>query len=263
MGRFNALDFKFDGVLSSTKGLVLAEIDGDWKTEMSVGGTFEIVKDRTFRNPRSFYYGGYYSEPHVFEISIASLEEPTAQQTSDINKWLFNNFDNEYKQLEILQDDMMGLYYYCILSNPQITYINGYARAWKVTVECDSQFMYRNPITHTLTKPQMGGNTGTLQIINNSSFAKYIYFPIEFKSNGSSVTIINQSDNNRTTTFNNLVSGEVINVDELMQIKSSTGNKRLKDTNKIMLRLCQGVNNIQITGDIEYFNLVYTEALMV
>lgn len=254
--RYKGLEFIYNGVLSSTKKIVLAEMDGDYKETVNPYGTYEVATDKPLRSKTSYLYGGYYSEQPRFSFKFATLEYLSTEEIADIHNWLFNNDDGTYKKLEIVQDDLTGYHYNCILVNPQPTLVNGYMMAWECEIVCDSPFMWKDDVMYI-------PSNGSVQINNQSQYDKFIYVPFEFKATGSTVTITNTSDNNRATTFNNLTSGEVIKVDELHQIKSSKNIKRLKDSNGVFLRLVKGVNNITITGNYEYFSVTYREAKMI
>ena len=76
-----------------------------------------------------------------------------------------------------------------------------------------------------------------------------------------SISIINQTDNNRTTSFSGLHAGEELTIDCSSQIIISSERRLISEFfNKKFFRLVPGVNNIQVDGELEYLKITYSNA---
>lgn len=255
---FNGLNFIFDGKSSEFFGLYLFNLNGRGSEEFSGGANFQIHTDKTPMSPKHSLLGINEEEPLKFKLSFGSLKPLSRYDISSIQKWLFGHKD--YKELKIIQDDMMNVHYKCILNNPQIKTIGNMPYAFTCDVICDSSYAWESEKTyHYVTN----GASKTIIHNNISDLFGYVYPKVEFTtlSSGGKVVFLNKSNGNMETTFEGLSANEKITLDgELQTIVSSKGLKRLGNFNKNWFELISGANQIEITGNIDKLSITYANA---
>jgi len=253
---FYAKNFVYGGEVSESYNLQIAS--SDVGTISSNGsGTVEIIQDFIFRKPVPYFYGVKYSSSLSFPVTFFSPDEITALDASYIQKWLFGSL--KYKDLAIAQPDMEGIYFRSIFTNPQIIKSGNLIRGFSGTCICDSQWVrtYPRTLTYNYTSAPSGSS---IVFYNNSHYEGYNKPNISFTMNasGGDISIVNASDSDREFEFTSLSPYEVITVNsDLGIIESNLGYRRLSNFNKNFMRLKDGVNNLELTGDITQLNITY------
>ena len=257
---FWGLDFIFDDGFSLGYGVKIISIDGSSVvTEASAGSGIEIFSDSVFRNPTVFQYGVSQSEVLTFDMEIASETPIAGINRSKIQKWLFGRMKPCH--LQIVQADLQDIYFNCYLTNASTIYIGNYCYGLKFTVDCDAPWGWQ--IARTYTQRQFND---IWRFYNNSDNTDYTYPILEFKLKqylitDGDVSITNITDNNRKFELLNCYPGEVIKVDCQRQIISSSRNRLLSEFfNKKFFRLLPSQNEIDISGELEYLSLTYSDA---
>jgi phage-related protein len=257
--RFYASSFQYNGVPSEKYGLEISELGGDGESSSSASNQMEVYDRRIYRRATPFFYGLSPSENLSFDISINSLgEDIDTEKSKIIQAWLFSQ--RTYKKLFIIQPDMTNSYYNCFFNNPEIVQVGSAIRGYKATVVCDSPYGWKYP--KTLTNNYTGVTVDSTFTFYNSSDDKgaYLYpsLVLTMNTTGGTITITNESDSFRVTSFTGLSASEVITIDSSLQIlTSSTGLNRMSNFNKKFLRLVPGVNNIRVQGNIQKLEMTY------
>jgi phage-related protein len=137
--------------------------------------------------------------------------------------------------------------------------VGNIVRGVKTTVVCDSPFYYTFPITTTYTYGSPPSSSAIL-FDNFTQDSGYTFPTIEITMNGTggTATIVNSTDNTRTFQFTGLAANEVINVDNDLQIiTSSLSLLRLANFNKNFFRFLKGRNILSVTGNISQLKFTY------
>ena len=253
-----ALSFVYNGQASEDYGLYIGELGGKMEDSSMASTNTELIYDTIPNRIENFIYQVKITEDLLEFNMKLFFENPTDIGKDDlkyIDQWLFSN---KYpKKLIICQEDMLNCYYNAIFKDNNILYYGNKPYGYDCTVQCDSPYAYEFEHEHTISIQH--GQIGKLRVNNTSSGISYIFPNINFicnKENGS-IYIKNINDNGRTLIFENLKQGEEITLDKWFQITSSYGLRRLGNCNKKWLRFVQGINNIEISGDLTKFNIKY------
>lgn len=249
---FYGRSFIFDSIPSDYYGIYIGELDSNGINESMGSSNMDILSQKIYRRSTPYFLGATPSPVLSFQMSAFSEgTEIDAEFFNLIQKVYFSS--RSYKKLQIVQDDMAGVYFNCMLTDPKITRIGNLLSGLSFTVTCDSPTAWNFPKTTTYTYfTSVVDNT---IVFNNASddIGTYIYPQnvITVNNFGGDVTITNLSDSNRVFSFTALSANEVITIDNGLQtISSSTGLKRLSNFNKKFLRLVPGVNNLRIQGSV-------------
>ena len=246
---FWARNFVYDGIISSEYGLTITSNNDTG----SAGADVELYTQQIYRKPKPYLLGVQQTPVLSMPIHINVSDRLSATEDSIISKWLFGR--NSYKKLQIIQPDMQYVYYNCIFTGKQTEIIGNIIRGYYATIICDSPFAWTYPKTITYTYPSGYLVNDTISMNNSSDMDDYTYPIVSFTMNtfGGSLSIINTSDDNREFAFTGLSAGEIITVDNNLQIITSsiTGVNRLSNfTNYKWFRYIPKMNDLQISGNI-------------
>lgn len=248
--------FKFDGVISKQYNLILVNIDTDSnKTKIDGAKTYTTLNIPS--NNKFYMLGRKIKEPLSFDIEIACENSNwlTEFQQRNIIKWLFDRAG--YHKFEIMSKEYSGLYFNCYMTDPeQLVYGVGCV-GYKCTLVCDAPWAweYPKPITYTI-----GTLPYSVNFINTSDYEDYL-FPqkvvITCGITGGTISITNVNDNNNVLQFTDLSANEIITIDDLGQVTSSTGSLRYDNWNKNRLKFVNKDNHLTVTGDIKTLQITY------
>lgn len=248
------LSIVFDGVSSEVHDLYLMGFDTKNRPTDSDLGEVDLVSDYIRTNNTHLLYGAKENKPLVFTLILSSFAELDRHDIENIQKWLFGH--GQYKKLQIVQDDYVGLYFNCITSKIQKIEMNNKVYGVKCTFTCDSPYAYEFEDTITY-------NTKTAEeivFINYSSVNDYMYPKVEFMciADKGEVSIINLDDNERETRLHDLYYGEKVIMDSNLDIINTNLTRPIADRfNKKFLRFVEGDNTLKITGDIDKLDITY------
>ncbi len=253
---FYGKNFIYDGKSSELYNLVCASTTGGGEMLSSAGSNISIIEEFINRRETPYFYGVSFLEKLQFDISFYSEEPIPRQKVSEIEKWLFGLL--EYKQLQIIQEDMEGIYYNCLFINPIIASVGNEVRGFHATCVCDAPWAWGEEITYTRS-----GATGSFTIINRSDNARYTKptITLTFTSAQEDVSIINASDTGSTAMlFDEVAINEVIEIDCNLRTISSTETGIVDRFNGKYMYLIPDSNTITIVGTVGTFELSYIPA---
>ena len=267
MSSFYAYDFTFDDISSRDFDLKIITFDDGSLFEGVGSASVKIFSQKVMRKSKPYFLGVSQEPVLEFPITIGCEDPISGIQRDLISKWLFGRA--EYKKFQIMQDDLLGAYFYCFLNDPEPLYIGGLNYAFTCNVVCDSPFAYKYP--KTVSGSYVSKAQETFSIYNDSSEDNYLYPEINFKisTSGSAFSLVNANDNNRAFQFGLNAEGALLGDEEigvnndLQIIESSTGLRRLSKFNKNWLRFVPGINEITVTADIDWFQIAYTERMKI
>lgn len=254
---FWGYNFIWDSIPGETYNLYIAGFESG-VINSNAGANVELFKTTIYRRPVPYLYGVSQSEVLEFPITITCPTFMDGGTRAVVERWLFGT--TSYKKLQIQQCDLDGSYFNCFLTNPESIYAGNLHRGFSCTVVCDSPWAWDFP--RTLAKTYGGGGmvSDSFSFYNLSGNNDYIYPEVEFTTNGigTSISIVNASDDNRTFSFTGINNNETITVDNDRQIiTSSTGSLRLSKFNKKFFRLKSGKNSLTVAGGISKLDITY------
>lgn len=251
---YGAFNFIFDGVPSEKFGLFLCSVNETGVKTYDGGGSIKIHTDKTPQMDFNYILGVEHEEAFEFKMTFASMEPKNKFDVSLINNWLIGH--SQYKKLQIIQEDMLGVHYNCIMNDYKIVTFGNYAYAFECTVICDRPWAVTNKRKFTYQNPT------TIMHFNNSHTNRLTYPILSFTTNSANATvsIVNASNNNWETRFEKLSSGETITMDNQLQlIESSLKLRRLQNFNKHWFELIPKQNKLIVTGNVKEIVITYNE----
>lgn len=251
---YGALSFIFDGIPSEAFGLFLCTVGEKGVKTYEGGSSVTIHTDKTPQMDFNYLMGVEHEEMFEFTMTFASNEPKDKFDISLINNWLIGH--SEYKKLQIIQEDMLDVYYNCILNDYKIVTFGNYAYAFECTVICDRPWALTNSRIYKYASPT------TIMHYNNSHSNRLIYPKLTFTTNNvdATVSIVNASNKNWETKFQGLSNGETIVIDNQLQlISSSLGLRRLQNFNKHWFELVPKQNKLIVTGNVKEIIIEYNE----
>jgi phage-related protein len=254
---FWARSFIWDDTPSEIYDMRVFRFDGGGKDSSPAGGDIQIIKKDAPRRSKPYFYGVIQNEVLSFPLVFGGYNAIDAATRNTVEKWLFGQ--TTYNKLQIVQYELMGVYYNCFLTNPQIVSVGNLAYAYECTAICDSPWAWEFEKTQTHTYAGDSVNDSFV-FTNDSANMDYLYPDIVFSTNalGNSITITNETDSNRQFIFTAISPSETITVDNERQIiTSDTGLRRLAKFNLKWFRYLPGNNTITITGGVSSVAFTY------
>lgn len=195
---YRSSSFVFDGVPSEIYGLMIYFMDDAESREISLGTDINVIEDRLPKRISPIHYGVDINKSMSFPLTFGSTDYLEDYDVDAILSWLTGH--QQYKWLEFIDGDHY-VRYKCHLNNMQSIYINGLPTAFTCDVECDSQFAYEYP---TINEYEIDDTEAYIEYFNKSAYNGYLYpeLKIEFNNDCNSLSIINESDNNREFKIN-------------------------------------------------------------
>lgn len=242
---FYATRFAFNNVPCESFNLILADFDSG-VIESNLSGDIEIIEDKT-RN-KNYFYGIKQTGNLIFPIKMLSETPLDHYDVSAISRNFFNK--QSYKYLQIIQPDLEGIFFKCMLINPKKVCIGKEVYGFSCDVYCAENYAWTDEFiyNYNITTPNQNIIFNNLSDLSDEYLYPYISFTTS--STTTNFSIKNNSDNGREFKFTSILSNETITVDNEKQIiTSSTINNRLNNFNLKWLRLVSGNNNLVINGN--------------
>lgn len=258
---FYASYFTYNGVVSSDYGLRINSMDSPGVNRYA-GASVELKTQKVYRNPKPYLFGVEETPVLTIPITITVSSELDSTQSSSISKWLFGQ--TGYKKLQILQPDMMYVYFNCIFNQPQIIKVGGTIRGYTANIICDSPFAWSY---QEISEFPFGLGKYLIDqdiVLNNlSDSADYYYPDMEIKMNKftGGLTLTNYSDNNRVFSLSDLAAGELIRIKGDSKIITSSYRdypiENMEDGGYKWFRYIPGKNNVRVYGNVEYIRFIH------
>ena len=250
---FYGRSFIYDGVPSELYGLYIMDINADSINSSMGSSSMEIIEQKIYRKPTPYFYGAFPSPKLQFDFSAYSEKELDAETFEKIQKWLFSS--RTYKKFQIDQFDFQNVYFNCFFNEPTIERVGNLIFGFSTKVICDSPYALRHPETTTYSYTTSVVDSTETYYNQSDDAGDYLYptsLIITMNNTDGDVYITNLDDNNRVVSFTNILPNEVLTISPQYQtIQSSTGLKRLANSNKKFLRLVPGRNRLRIQGNVE------------
>lgn len=255
---FFGRSFIFNNQPSELFGLYIMDIDANAINSSMGNSSMEIKEKKIFRRPTPYFLGATPMPKLEFELSAYAENEMDASSFEIVQKWLFSS--REYKKLQIDQPDIQDVYFNCIFNNPKIDRVGNLIRGFTSSIQCDSPYAYKFPQTTTYTyTASVIDSTETYYNMSDDD-GDYLYplsLVVTMNNEVGGFSITNLDDNNRVVSFSDLSANEILTISPTYQtISSSTGLKRLGNSNKKFLRLVPNRNRLRIQGNVASISMV-------
>jgi len=258
MTSFYGFNFEYNGVSSATFDLKIVTFSDGSLFSGKGSSDVNVLSQRVLRKSKPFYLGRTQEPVLEFPLTFGTARPISALDRDAISAWLFGRAS--YKRLYILQDDLNGAYFNCMLKEPEPQYVGGLNYAFTCLVSCDSPFAYGPE--KIISGSGTAGATSTLEIYNSSSEDEYLYPTVHFLLSGTSYYMINYSDSERLTSFEDIPYNPVeITLDNDLQMITSDRTGLLTYFNNNWFRLVPKYNLVTIysPGTLDLFEIKYTE----
>lgn len=249
---FNATYFTYDGIYSGDYGVQIASLESDNIETTSVfAPTLSIEKG--VKSKRFFYSGIDYEDSPQYKFSILSEEKIPEAKRREVLSWLVGR--NEFKRLELDQEEYHDVYFNCIFTAVDLIYVGGCCYGFTLTAKFDSPYCYGIPKTVSVNLEK--DTSMDIEIYLDCDIVDdYVYPILSFSKD---ITIKNLTDGARITKYENVATNEakIIIDNELKVINAidATGasipGHRLSNFNLNWLRLKKGENKLEIMGSGE------------
>lgn len=249
---FYGRSFVYNNVPSELYGLYIMDIDTNAINASMGSSSMDIQEQKIYRKATPYFYGSTPSPKLEFDFSAYSTDEIDAVQFEAIQRWLFSS--RNYKRFAIDQYDIQDIYFNVIFNDPKIQRVGNLIQGFSCKATCDSPFALKYPKTTTYS--YLASVVDSTEIYYNESddTGDYLYpteLIITMNNSGGNVTITNLDDSNRVVSFTGLSPSEILTTSPLYQtMSSSTGLKRLGNSNKKFLRLVPNKNRLRIQGNV-------------
>jgi hypothetical protein len=261
MSSFTAFDFMFDDTPSQKFNLKIVTFEDGGLFSGKGSTNVNILSQKVLRKSKPFYLGRTQEPVLEFPLTFGTARPISGMDRDIISAWLFGRAS--YKRLYILQDDLNGVYFNCMLKDPEPQYVGGMNYAFTCLVSCDSPFGYGPE--RTISGSATAGITKTLDIYNSSSEDEYLYPTVRFiTGDGASTSfyITNYSDNERIFAFEDIPNGEIeVIVNNDMQMITGDVTGLLTYFNNNWFRLVPKYNLVTIYSPqtLDLYEIKFTE----
>jgi hypothetical protein len=212
--------------------------------------------------PIAFYCAMFTVAPGGFDAEIVMDSEEVINRfmRREIEKWLFHQRDycKLYTDMdcdiygeayELVNGVQKRLYLNCRFVNPEKIESASGLIGYRFTVECDSCMAWQDAVMYEYS---LSGSSSTITVNVDTDLRDYVYpkVTIQTGSSGGNIQIINFTDDStRSTAFVSLSP----NITLTMRgdgINYISGDYYQRFSNKNFIRLLDGENTLNITGDV-------------
>ena len=204
-----------------------------------------IQSKNRFKNTWDFH-GLEQSAPLKFKMTLIKLDGTYIDSNDQrmLKKWLCKS---NFNWLQVEQDDLNDINYFCIITNPRPVNVGVYTGGLEVDITCNSGIAW----SEINKKSYTSNTTYTFNFNLITDYDDYILSPIAtIKPTSDGNISIKNNTTNKTITINNCVTTETIIMDGNKDIIESSNNRVLLDSwNKQFLEIISGSNSITLTGN--------------
>jgi phage-related protein len=253
---FYGKNFLYNGISSEVYGLICASIDSSGSETSPAGSDVTIIEEYLNRRETPYFYGVSFPQKLEFPVGFFSEEAIPRERVSEIEKWLFGL--SSYKEFKIIQEDLIDVHYNCIFTEGSLVCIGNEVFGFQATAICDAPWAWGDTKVFRKTNA-----TGAIYLKNQSDNTRDTkpIITLTFTSNQATVSIINTSDiGSSAMVFEDVTSGEVIEVDCDLRTVSSSEEGIVERFNGKYMYLLPDMNTITITGVIGTLEIAYSPA---
>ena len=262
-----SLDFEYDGILASDKGVMPCSFDSDSQDTVNYGSKINFDTISVQNGKRFELVNAGYADAGEFTFQICknpylSINKGTKYFTPDeprfISSWL--NRNDGFHILKIYTDDKQTILFNGSFNIETIEFC-GDVIGFELTFTMESPFATLDckTFTHTFSANEK------FTITDESDDIGYIYPNIQIKCKSNGDLKLYNSIEDRTTVIKNCVSGEVLTFDKNLNIATSLSSHKLyNDFNFVFFRIANSYTdnkniisvNIPCEITIKYYPIV-------
>lgn len=269
---FDGAHFEYGTFVSREFNLVIGHINTSDFTR--IAGDIKTEELFSKRNKRRYYIGDDYSGSALSfdaEIVVCNDYALSYQQRRAVEKALFycNGYKRLYKDMaddmqgesyEIIDGDTYRNYLNCRFTHPErIEKYDGGTVGYKVTVECDSPFLWQDAQTKTFTlNHSSASSTSAILLDVDTDIPDYTYPRVAFEIGnvGGNLSVINLTDDeSRITGFKSLTPSLPFTMNGDTNFISDNCYEKFSDRN--FIRLLDGENEISVTGNVTEISITW------
>lgn len=249
-------NFIYNSIPSELYNCSLVFLDESY-TDRPSGSGIEFITDQIRRNAKVLYLDAMQAPPLEFGIEVVFDDPVNIFVFTQVKDWLGGEIN--FKQLQICAEYFNTFYWNCYITLEEDLIYNGGYRGVRATVHCDAPFAweFQDEINYNINN-----QSGTIYFNNLSADSDMMRPILEFTmaSNGGSFSITNVTTG-KTTAFTGLSQNETITLDnELGFIISSLGLLRVKNFNKVFLKLAKGTNQLDYSAGASTMTIKFINA---
>lgn len=245
--------------------IVLCTFDGMEDATSGLSRSF-LKNEITMSRPIANHFGIKYDDVLSFPVTIVKCNGDyfTRDEISKINKYLTSAKTPKLLRVEdednYFDEGADVIDYFGCFTNVEFKSV-GDTAGIKYTFTCNAPYGFSKPKSHIFSNNNLSGNV----VINSDETEEYIYptYTIKTLSDGE-VTVNNVTDNNSKMTYT-LEKNCIYEFNSyLCTVKKNGENIFLEDVGLVddvgyiyWLRLVDGVNKLQFTGDVESILIQY------
>lgn len=254
--------FEYNGTSSRKYGLIFAHVNTEELDQLS--GEIESSVIFNKKNKYNYFTGeSFENSPLKFEAEIVTDNDEVINHfvRREVEKWLFHQIDycklyterpcDVYGEVhEMINGMQKRLYLNCRLVNPKKIESGAGLVGYRFTVECDSCMAWQDPVIYEYS---LSDSNSLLTINVDTDLKDYIYpkVTIQTGSSGGDIKIFNSTDDaTRVTSFVD-VSPNITITMRGDGINYISGDYYQRFLNKNFIRLLDGENQINITGNVK------------
>lgn len=244
---FCGTDFIYDGISSETFGVKIINANSSKNSEGGIA--VDYVTDKVGATAEQRILGWQHKGVITFSLTIAKENGFDRREISTLINWLTGK--GGYKKLQIIQEDMIGLYYNCYFDSPSIldTANKPYAITFKAV--CDAPWAYESVRKQIYTITNYNMSIMFNNISDDNDYLIPLSVRIKARGNGD-IKIRNKSDNNEELIITQATTGEEFVLNERNgSVKTSKGIRMLDRFNKRFLKLVPKINELEVTNIAE------------
>lgn len=226
-------------------------------TNRPAGSGVEMITDTIKRNARVLYLGASQAPQLEFPIEVVFEKPVDIFEFTQVKDWLGGEI--QFRELQICSEYFNTFYFNCYIRLEEDLIYNGGYRGVRATVICDAPFAweFQDEIVYPLDP-----NKNNTIFFNNLSADSELLKPIIIFTMAKSGTFsITNIETGKITQFTGLNAGETVTLDNLNGfIESSLGIRRVKNFNKIFLKLIKGTNELRCSTNASSLTIKFQNA---
>ena len=243
-----SLDFEYDGILASDKGIMPCSFDSDGKDNVDYGSkiNFDTV---SMQNGKKFeLVNSGYDEAGEFTFQICkdpylTVNKGSRYFTTDEQRFIYRwlNRNDGFHVLKIYTSEGQAILFKGSFNIEAIEFC-GEVIGFELTFTMENPFGTQD--FKIFTKDLIANEQ--FSIIDESDNIGYIYPDIQIKCKSDGDLELHNSIEDRTTIIKNCKSGEIISIDKNLNISTSLSSHKIyNDFNFIFFRIANSFNNNQ------------------
>jgi hypothetical protein len=241
----DGIRFVYANQMSDEFGVGIASSFGSTSRSGNSENRNMLTSKNNFSNHFNIH-GITYDNPVVFDLIIYNLDNTyiDAEKERMLKKWLLKN---NYNWLQIDQDNLGGIEYFCIGQTIDLIDVGTYSGGLRCQFLCDSPWAWSDLKKKIYTTVS---NTLSFSLNTSLDFDEYLVSPtLQIKALGNGNIKIQNITTNETIEVLNCITNEQIIIECSSDKVSSTNTSIINRWNKNTISITEGKNDFLLTGN--------------